>query len=323
MGLAHALESGAYERSEANSSPYSLWPVAGKNLLQNWVERIERLGIQVLGVEKSSPNKIADCVSVLDAAKQGVEKMLFISLRDYAEIDLTDLVYFHRQTRNRITEAIDAKGPLGVQIVDRALLPGIAMPSTATKGSERGGKQYRFAGYVKRMMSGRSYRDLVSDALGRRCALRPHGSQINEDVWISENALVADSVRFTGPCYVGAGTELRPFVSVGSDSSIEENCTIDCGTAVEGSSILPQTYLAAGLKVQRCIVDMPFLEHLDSGTIVDLEAAGLARRSQARSKSRSNRDSRPPITDEETTVMIPPGLGWNSDVAARIALSHA
>ncbi len=320
IGSADGPLSAGYCRFEGSSFPYSLWPVAGKNLLQNWIERIERLGIQVLGVKNNSPNKVGDFAPFLASGKQGVERFLFISLRDYAEIDLTDLVHFHRETRNRMTEAIDEKGPLGVQIIDRALLPSIAMPFPKINGDV---KQYRFAGYVKRMMSARSYRDLVSDALGGRCALRPHGSRINDDVWVSEDALVADSVRFAGPCYVGAGAELRAFVSVGPYSSIEENCTIDCGTTIEGSSILPQTYLAAGLNVRRCIVDMPFLEHLDSGTIVDLEAAGFARRNQIRNKSHSNRDSRPPISEEKTAAMDPPGLGWHSNVAARIALSNA
>jgi len=270
--------------------PSPLWPVLGKNLLQHWMEKIRRLGIQVMSVGEDMPAGAETLFS--NFARQGLERFLVVCLKAYAEIDLTDFVRFHRETRNPITEAIDQEGPLGVRLVDRASFSPGASCARESDGLGRFA-EYRFAGYVKRMMSPQSYSDLVSDALKGRCALQPVGSQVGEGVWVGEGLCMARSVRLTAPCYVGSNTILRDCVSVGPFSSVENNCVIDCGTTIESSSVLPQSFLAAGLNVRRSIVDGPYLEHLDTGTTVDLQAFGLGRRVGNDGRMRFDRRLRP------------------------------
>jgi NDP-sugar pyrophosphorylase family protein len=217
-------------------------------------------------------------------AKQGVEQILSFSLNSYAEIDLTEFVQFHRQTRTFATEAVDADGPLGVQLTNRASL----LPEDAQREASaiENASQYRFRGYAKRLQSPQLYRDLVSDALRGQCALRPQGLQIDDSVWIGEETQIAPTVRLLGPCFVGDGAVLREYVSLGPSSSVENECLIDCGATVEGSSVLPNTFLAAGLNVRRSIVDGNRLEHLDSGILVDLQPSALGGRFRPRSKPR-------------------------------------
>ncbi|MGA8149640.1 MAG: hypothetical protein WB952_01590 [Terriglobales bacterium] len=277
-------------RASATARPMPLWPVVGRNLLQEWIERIRRIGVQVLSVTHSAKVTCDRLETAWGLAKEGVEQLLVVSLKSYAEIDLVDFVQFHRERRNSATEAFDPEGPLGVEIVNR---PSLASESSAQYRPPAGIKdasKYSFRGYAKRLRSPKVYRDLVSDALLGRCALTPQGSQIEEHVWIGEQTRIADSVRFFGPCFVGDGTVLQDGVSMGPFSSVENECRIDCGTTLEGSSILPNTFLAAGLSVRHSIVDGPYLEQLDSGTIVDLRAAGLARRFHPRTRTRRDDD---------------------------------
>jgi hypothetical protein len=289
-------------RAGATAQPLPLWPVVGKNLLQEWIERIRRIGVQVLSVTHSADGICDRLETARRLAKEGIEQALVISLKSYAEIDLGDFVQFHRERRNAATEVFDWEGPLGVEIVNRTPLAPENCAGWGPVADVRGASKYRFRGYAKRLRSPKLYRDLVSDALRGRCALRPRGSQIGEDIWIGEQTRIAASVRFAGPCFVGDGTVLRDWVSMGPFSSVENECLIDCGTTVEGTSILPNTFLAAGLNVRRSIVDGPYLEQLDSTTIVDLRAAGLGRRYYPRIRTRRDHDgghhlpiwSRPP-----------------------------
>jgi hypothetical protein len=286
-----AQQHGALENRRTGSAapPLPLWPVVGKNLLQDWIEKIRHIGAQVLSVTHSADPASDRLKAASDLAKAGVEQVLAISLQSYAEIDLMDFVQFHRESCNPATEAFDLDGPLGVEIVNRDSMDSDSgaqrRPATAGSASE-----YRFRGYAKRLQSPQLYRDLVSDALRGRCALTPQGSQIDESVWIGKDARIADSVRFFGPCFVGDRTVLQESVSLGPFSSVEHECFIDCGTTVEGSSILPHTFLAAGLSVRRSVVDGPYLEQLESGTIVDLRPSGLGRRFRPTTRPRRDQD---------------------------------
>jgi len=59
---------------------------------------------------------------------------------------------------------------------------------------------------------------------------------------------------------------------------------------IEGSTILPQTYVAAGLSIRRSVVDGPQLQQLDSGIKADLACAGLTRRLPRRARTKSGND---------------------------------
>lgn len=287
-----SIQDGAIYRQPAGCALQSLplWPVVGKNLIQESVEKIRRIGAPVLSVIHSA-DLVRDKTEMTRAlAKQGVEQILSFSLNSYAEIDLSEFVQFHRHNRAFATEAIDAEGPLGVQLINRGSLLADGRGRPEVIAGENASK-YHFSGYAKRLRSAQLYRDLVSDALRGQCALRPQGLQVDDSVWIGEDTQIAPTVRLFGPCFVGDGVVLRDFVSLGPSSSVENECLIDCGTTVEGSSVLPNTFLAAGLNVRHSIVDGARLEHLDSETIVDLQSTALGGRFRPRRKAQRDRDN--------------------------------
>jgi len=201
-----------------------------------------------------------------------------IELKSYAEMDLADLVRFHCERRSPVTEAHDAGGQLGVRLLDRPALHATAGKHESSGSSESAQTPYQFSGYSKRILSAKERQELVGDGLTGACAMRPMGTQIREQVWIGEGVKVATSARITGPTYIGARTIIRAGATIGPFASVERDCVVDCGTTVERSTVLPNTYLAPGLLIRNGLVDGGHLEHLGLGATADLESAGLGSR---------------------------------------------
>lgn len=252
-----------------------LTPILGNDILHAWIERIRKLGVPSLWLSSSGQEKLA-CSTLQAFASQGIQRFLTIKLKSYAEMDLSDLIHFHCESRNTVTEVHDSLGQLGVRVFDH--------PAAANGNCEycapadAGHSAYPFHGYAKRVLSARERQDLVGDVLIGGCAMRPLGKEVDENVWLGEGAKIADSVRLIGPSYIGAHTEIRSGATIGPFASIERDCLVDYGTTVERSTLLPGTYLASGLMIRHALVDGRYLEDVNSGVIADLEPAGLTAR---------------------------------------------
>lgn len=250
----------------------SSWPVVGKTVVERWIERVRNLGVGMVSVVDRG---VPPPAHMIDWAKEGVEQILLILSGSYAEIDLADLIDFHRQGRNRITRVFDKQGPLGISLLNRGVV---------LKNGPRGldeyprSSRYDFLGYVSRLSSTMAYRQLVQDALEGRCGIQPAGLQADDKVWIDATAYVDPSAKIHAPCYIGANTRLNAGVIVTGYSSVEHNCEIDIGTTLDHACVLPNTYLAAGLHVRNSVVDGTRLEQLDRGVTVDLGPTALSAR---------------------------------------------
>ncbi len=257
----------------------SRMPILGNDVLRSWMECVRKVGVQnVWLTSQSGKQNVASDLSRI--AHQGVERLLMIDLKSYAEIDLADFIRFHRDSKNAVTEAEDVRGRLGVSLIDGNALRSADHKYEMSCARVNSGRPYQFGGYAKRIACAKERQELVGDGLVGACAMRPSGTQIRENVWIGEGAQLADSVRVNGPTYIGARTIVRAGATVGPFASVEHDCVIDCGTAVEQATVLPHTYLAPGLLVRGASVDGGLLEDLSSGVVVDLQPAGLGRRLQ-------------------------------------------
>ncbi|HEY3974140.1 MAG TPA: hypothetical protein VGM18_14125 [Candidatus Sulfotelmatobacter sp.] len=266
-------------------------PILGNDVMRSWMERVRKLGVQNLWLTSGSDEKsLGSELSRL--ARQGIDRLLVIKLKSYAEMDLSDLFRFHCNSRNSITEARDARGHLGISLLDRLALRAAERKYESSEVRFAGGRPYHFNGYAKRILSAKERQELVGDALIGACALRPSGKQIREQVWIGEGASLADSVRVIGPTYIGARTIVRAGATIGPLASVERDCVVDCGTTVEQSTVLPDTYLAPGLMIRRAMVDGAHLEDLRSGIVADLQPAGLGSRIEpAKSRKAESREA--------------------------------
>jgi len=262
-----------------NSRPLhsSRMPILGNDVLRSWMDRVRKLGIRKLWLTSHSGEKNASA-ELARFARLGVDRLLMIKLKSYAEMDLMDLLRFHRDSRNSLTEAHDHRGHLGVSLLDRPALRVADRRYEACDATRIIGRPYQFDGYAKRILSAKERQELVRDALIGACAMRPSCTEIREQVWIGEGSSLADSVRVIGPTYIGSRTIVRAGATIGPFASIERDCIIDCGTSVEQSTVLPNTYLAPGLLIRRALVDGSQLEDLRSGIVADLQPAGLGGR---------------------------------------------
>lgn len=284
----HEAEPQAMAASENSRSLYSSRvPILGNDVLRSWMERVRKLGVHSVWLT-SSPSDESVASSVLSGfARQGVERLLVIKLKSYAELDLADLLRFHCEKRNPVTEAQDARGQLGVSLLDHLALRKAGekyeLPGAATDSQ---GTAYQFNGYARRILSASERQELVGDALTGACAIRPLGTEIREEVWIGEGVKLADSVRVIGPTYIGARTIVRAGATIGPFASVEPDCVVDCGTTVERSTVLPYTYLAPGLLIRGELVDGGYLENMGWGAVADLHPAGLGSRIHRREERR-------------------------------------
>jgi len=257
-------------------SPYSSrMPIVGNDVLQSWMDRIRKLGVESLWLTSGPRDGTVTRSELAAFARQGVERLLVIKLNSYAEMDLSDLVRFHCENRNPVTEAHDARGKLGVCLLDHLALQRNQKNELSFTSSDCGRRPYQFSGYAKRILAVRERQELVGDALTGACALRPFGKEIGEQVWIGEGVNLASSARIIGPTYIGANAVIRAGATIGPFASVERDCVVDCGTTVERSTVLPHTYLAPGVLIRDSVVDGGHLEHLGWGAVADLQPAGL------------------------------------------------
>jgi hypothetical protein len=255
--------------------------ILGNDILQSWMERVRKLRVESLWLTCGPRHGSVTSSALAEFVRQGVERLLVIKLKSYAEMDLADLLRFHCERRNPVTEAQDVRGQLGVSLLDH-----LALQTTGEKHRSSGAfgdcgrTPYQFSGYAKRILSAKERQELVGDGLTGGCAMRPLGTQIRDNVWMGEGVKLADSARLIGPAYIGAHSNVRAGATVGPFASVERDCVVDCGTTVERSTVLPHTYLAPGLLIRDALVDGEYLEHLGWGTVADLLPAGLGRRIQ-------------------------------------------
>ncbi len=265
----------------------SRMPIVGNHVLHSWMDCIRKLGLPSLWLTQSPRNGGVACSALAEFVRQGVERLLVIKLKSYAEMDLADLLRFHCERQNPVTEAHDARGPLGVCLLDHMALHATGGKwESSSIPADDGRIPYKFSGYAKRILSARERQELVGDALTGACAMRPLGTQIREQVWSGEGVNLADSVRVIGPTYIGAHTTIHAGATIGPFASVERDCVVDCGTTVERSTVLPDTYLAPGLLIRHGLVDGGYLEDLGWGAVADLQPARLGSSIQRRGSRR-------------------------------------
>lgn len=260
-----------------------LLPILGNDVRRTWTDRVHRLGAQSFWLTSVRRDERKAYSQVWRLAKQGVERILMIKLKFYVEMDLADLLRFHCQTHNSITEVHDSRGQLGVSVLDcPAVLASVKKGESFRMSTEA--VAYPFNGYAKRILSSKERQELVGDALAGACALRPVGAEIREHVWLGESVSLSNSAKVLGPTYIGDHAIVRPGATIGPFASVERGCLVDCGTAVERSTVLPSTHLAPGLLIKNALIDGEYMEDLQSGALINLQQCGLARRIPRRSK---------------------------------------
>jgi NDP-sugar pyrophosphorylase family protein len=213
--------------------------------------------------------------AILEYARGGVEHILILELSSYTEFNLNELLQFHRESGCPVTNVIDDRGPLGITLLSVSALDGNSSISNRLSALSSCSATYEFSGFVHRLSSVADYRELVRCTLAGLCQAKPVGVEVRPGVWIAEGADIHGSVRTFGPCFIGHKSRVRAGSVIAPGAAIERLCEIDCGTVVEGSSILPNTYVAPGLRVSNAVVQGSRFTHLGRNIELELAATGL------------------------------------------------
>jgi NDP-sugar pyrophosphorylase family protein len=258
------------------SQPLAYVEVLGRSVLESMIERFVRADAETVTVlvapeqsggiepfratyENVTVQVVSDVFSALadklkDYSQGGIQHSFVASGSVYAETDLLDLFYFHREARQVATRAFDAEGSLDLWVVDCAQAQEGNLEGLLAQ-AEKLGTPYFIREYVNRLMHPRDLRRLVSDALSRRCAMRPSGREVKPGIWIDAEAEIDRGGRIVAPAYIGRGSKIEEDALITRCSNVEKYCYVDCGTVVENSSILSNTHVGIWLEVRHAVAN--------------------------------------------------------------------
>jgi hypothetical protein len=252
----------------------------GESVLRRTVSQLRDAGVQLISVldGDAGQHNIQTQAwerAVLDYARSGVEQILLLDLKSYSEINVYELMKFHRDSASPVTNVVDDRGLLGMSVLCASMLDRDSDISGRLSALSSCSSTFEFDGFVHRLSSVADYRQLVQYALAGRCNVRPAAAEIQPGVWLGEGARVHPSVRVLGPSFLGGKTRVKAGSVIAPGTSVERECEIDCGTVIENASILPHTYVAPGLRVSNAIVQGSRFIHLGRKLEVELGATGL------------------------------------------------
>lgn len=275
-------------------------PVLGYSTITRTVESIRRAGVDevsVLGQTAPAGDYSGEvtepCQSEEDAwhsaarliriyRQRAFHAVLILRMGSYIECEFSTLFEQHRQDGESITRVFDQAGPLDLWIVDPRrfdegsdLLDGLRTAEAADRA---------VGGYVNRLHSAHDLRQLASDILSLRCRVRPHGVEVRPGLWVAEGAQIARSARLVAPAYIGKGVKVTDDCLITRCSSVEANSYVDFGTAVEDSSILPETYVGIGLDLSHSVVDGSEILNLQHNVRLRISDPVVLRRNASRAQ---------------------------------------
>lgn len=214
-------------------------------------------------------------VHLANYKRDGFRAVLILRCGAYVEVDLHEMLAFHRKQDGGVTRAFSDDEPLDVWMVAPSAIPehtpllsALLSVRPAVFVSEE---------YVNRLRSPRDLRRLVLDSFHARCRFRPQGSEIKPGVWVGEGAQIDRCSRVVAPAFIGRNVRVSDECLITRGSNIESNSHIDFGTAVEDSSILSSTYVGIGLDLAYSIVQGRNLLNLRHNVMLEITDPGVMR----------------------------------------------
>lgn len=273
------------------SPPIVCWDLLGESVLRRTVSQLREGGVELISVldrdagQHNAPTQPWER-AVLDYARSGVQDILLLDLNAYTEVNIYELMKWHRESGSPVTNVADDRGLLGTTVLSSAALDHDTDISSRISALSSCSSTFEFSGFVHRLSSPADYRQLVQYALAGMCNVKPAATQIQPGVWIGEGARVHSSVRVLGPCFLGARTRVKAGNVIAAGTAVERECEIDCGTVIESASILPRTYVAPGLRISNAVVHGSRFIHLGRKLELELGVTGLIGSTESRASRR-------------------------------------
>ena len=275
--------------------PLALIPVLGQSVLHRLAARLARSGIDPISVINAadpslpcvaearradlkwtnvSPDQIWSAAEeeFHDAAQAGAELVLVIRVGAYAEVAIDPLLQFHLDQRNYSTQAAAPDGPLDCFVLsgsrrnDATFLFRNRLQRMRLETSP-----YITRDYINRLGTPSDLRQLVLDSFALKTCIEPVGEQVRPGIWIARGAKVERSVRLVAPCYIGESARVHAGSLITRGSSVEHHSVVDCGSVVEASTLLPFSYLGAGLDLMHSVIGLKRIASVKYSSELEVE----------------------------------------------------
>jgi NDP-sugar pyrophosphorylase family protein len=276
--------------------PIGLHEVLGEPIVQRVLTRLKQFGVTSASVvselppssiptlkDSSSPHtkwlygtgaQFWRCAETAfsDLAQAGAELIILVRLGAYTEIDYEELIQFHLEKQSRVTCAVDLDG----QCLDTFAISASRRNDAAyllrheLKQARSSAAEYTYSGYINRLETAADLRLLTLDSFAKVVSFSPAGTEIKPGVWAGEGVRIHRTARVLAPAFLGAHSRVRALSVVTRGSVIEHHAEIDCGSVIESSNILPNSYVGPGLDVAHSIVGFRRIAHLKKNVEVEI-----------------------------------------------------
>jgi NDP-sugar pyrophosphorylase family protein len=215
----------------------------------------------------------------LRMAKDGADAVILLRVGAYAEVDFNQLLKFHFARGNCATLVADQfRKPWDVLALDTGRgEEAAAVLRRRMQWHWRASETFVSYGYFNPLLNGRDFRKLAEDALMRRCALIPRAREVTPGVWLGERARLHNTTRVEGPAFIGERAKLREGVVVRACSSIEAYSEVDKRTLVDGSTVLPHTYIGKQLNLEHSVAGFSQIAQVDRNISVHISDERLTK----------------------------------------------
>lgn len=274
-------------------TPMALLDVAGATPLERMGERLRRHGVwPVTVVAEAHPSdrprrlppemtwrtaipehfwRAAES-AFNDLAESGAEYVVLARLGAYAEIDFAGFIQSHLQGQRRVSQAVIDAQPLEVFCLNASRRNDAASLFRSQLSRCRSEcEHFEHRGYVNPLAGPHDLRQLGIDVLTLNTETVPAGAEIRPGIWVAPGASVEKGSRILAPAFIGSSARIRCGAVITRCTAVEHHAQVDCGTVVENSTVLPYSYVGAGLDLAHSVVGMGQIANLRRSVTVEIE----------------------------------------------------
>lgn len=209
--------------------------------------------------------------------QEGADLVLVLRLGPYLELDYEELVQHHIDKHCRMSAVTGDSGErLSTFVLDASRRSDASALFRSELQQVRDDcERFAMPSYVNPLQTPLDLRTLALDGLLEKNALRPAGHELKPGIWVGDGARIHRHARIVAPAFIGAYSKIRASALITRASAIEHHAEVDCGTVVENSTVLPFTYVGAGLDVMHSVVGFRRLAHLVRKVEVEISDSKL------------------------------------------------
>ncbi|HEY1938049.1 MAG TPA: hypothetical protein VGJ33_08955 [Candidatus Angelobacter sp.] len=293
--LVNSQNIGETDQSPTAESLTGILDVAGKSALQRMAERLQQSGIsQVSAVVETTasfigasnyglPSDVACITAPRDRfwraaetafneiAQNGAELVVLVRLGAYAEVDFEKLVQFHLDRQCRVSQMAADSQRLEIFCISASRRNDAAsLFRTQLAHCRIECPLLQHDGYLNQLADPRDLRQFAIDILTRHAQTCPAGKEIKPGVWLAPGGMVEKGARILAPAFIGSLARIRTGAVITRCSSVERHAEVDCGTVVENSTVLPFSYVGAGLDLEHSVAGFGRIVNLRRDVTVEI-----------------------------------------------------